>query len=74
MKTELRLRPHSQLVGASVYELWYAGAFIGEVTGADGPGVRVLSKHALGWHHTPGAVQVIEVQMHMQDDDAGTRR
>ncbi len=47
MKTELRLAPHSVIPGAKIIELWYAGQFIGQVVGADGPGVRVLSKHAL---------------------------
>ena len=44
MKTELRARPHSVLPGHTVVEVWWKDQFIGEVTGADGPGVRVLSK------------------------------
>jgi hypothetical protein len=45
MKTELRLADHSVLPGTKVFELWYGGVFIGQVVGADGPGVRVISKY-----------------------------
>lgn len=44
MKTELRAVPHLVLPGQTVIELWHDGVFIGTVTGADGPGVRVVSK------------------------------
>lgn len=47
MKSELRLRPHSILEGAMVIEIWYEGRFIGQVTGKDGGGVRVISKHPM---------------------------
>jgi hypothetical protein len=47
VKTELRHRPHDILPGESVVELWYDGVFIGQVTGMDGPGVRVFSKFGL---------------------------
>jgi len=47
MKTELRLRQHSVWVNHYVIELWYDDKFIGTVTGADGPGVRVISKHPM---------------------------
>lgn len=45
-KSELRPRPHHLLPGVTVVEVWWRGRFIAEVTGADGPGVRVISKHA----------------------------
>ena len=45
MKTELRLAEHSVLTDEKVIELWFGGVFIGQVVGADGPGVRVLSKY-----------------------------
>lgn len=44
LRAELRLRPHSVLPGHRVVELWWDGQFIGEVTGADGSGVRVITK------------------------------
>jgi len=43
--TELRLPPHTLNPGAAVVELWHDGRFIGQVTGADGPGVRLVTKH-----------------------------
>jgi hypothetical protein len=46
-KTDLVVRPHFIVPGANVVELWYNGIFIGEVTGADGPGVRVISRFPL---------------------------
>ncbi len=46
-KTELRLKPHNLLPGVNVAEVWYDGALIGTVVGADGPGVRIISKHGL---------------------------
>lgn len=45
MKTELRLQPHTVLPVKYVVEIWYDGKLIGTVTGADGPGVRIVSKH-----------------------------
>jgi hypothetical protein len=45
MKTELRLAQHSLTPGHTMVELWYGGKLIGAVYGADGPGVRVVSKY-----------------------------
>lgn len=65
MKTELRLAPHTVLPGANVIEIWYHGHLIGQVTGAEGPGVRVFSKYQIESHEiasdraTP--VYIIEV-------------
>jgi hypothetical protein len=52
MKTELRTAPHTIVEGAVVVEIWHDGQFIGQVVGADGPGVRVISKHPMlpQWH------------------------
>ena len=47
MKTELLIKDHDVLPGAKVVELWYDGKLIGCVYGADGPGVRVVSKHGM---------------------------
>jgi hypothetical protein len=47
VKTELHHVPHSQLSGEHVIELWHDGKFIGTITGADGPGVRVISKYTV---------------------------
>jgi hypothetical protein len=45
MKTELRLARHSMLPDHNLIEVWYEGKFIATVTGADVPGVRIISKH-----------------------------
>jgi hypothetical protein len=47
MKTEIRVKPHAVVPGVNVLELWHDGRFIGTVTGADGPGVRVITKHGM---------------------------
>ena len=47
MKAQLRLAAHSVLPGHQVIEIWYGNEFIGQVTGTDGPGVKILSKHRL---------------------------
>ena len=43
-KTELRFAEHTKLKGHAIVELWYDNQFIGQVTGGDGPAVRVMSK------------------------------
>lgn len=65
MKTELRLARHTQLPDANVIEIWWAGKLIGQVTGADGPGVRVLSKYPIVAIEVPNEratpVHIVEV-------------
>jgi hypothetical protein len=61
MKTELRLAPHSVLPGQSVVELWHDDQFIGTVTGADGPGVRIATQFAVVV--APAAGMVTEVRI-----------
>jgi hypothetical protein len=43
------------------HPIWYDGEFIGQVCGADGPGIRVLSKHELAAKVIPDAVSVAEI-------------
>jgi hypothetical protein len=47
MKTELRFRPHASNSHQNVVELWHNEEFIGTITGAEGPGVRVITKHSI---------------------------
>lgn len=47
MKSELRLVDHKVLPGERVIEVWYGGEFVATVTGADGPGVNVISKYPI---------------------------
>lgn len=44
MKAQLTLSGHG-LAGHPVIEVWYRGALIATVAGADGPGIRIVSKH-----------------------------
>lgn len=46
-KSQLRLKPHNYLPGEQLIEIWWDGKFIGTVTGADGPGIRVISKYQM---------------------------
>ncbi|HKI30303.1 MAG TPA: hypothetical protein VKA46_00325 [Gemmataceae bacterium] len=63
MKSELRIGEHALIPGAVVVEIWHDGLFIGQVTGADGPGVRVLSKYDMASRLDQGAVNVTEVRI-----------
>lgn len=45
MKAELRFDPHTQLPGEYIIEVRYQGKLIGTVCGADGPGIKFISKH-----------------------------
>ena len=47
MKAQLAVKPHSVLPGESVAEVTYNGQLVCTITGADGPGVRIISKHEI---------------------------
>ena len=47
MKSELRLKPHTVQPGVNVIELWHDGKFLATIAPADGPGVRIVSKHGI---------------------------
>jgi hypothetical protein len=64
MKTELRIKPHAFLPGQTIIELWHEGQLIGTVAGADGPGVRIVTKHTIKAKPAPddgSGVNVLEV-------------
>ena len=44
-KSKLVSQPHALLPYQDIIEVWYKGEMIATVYGADGPGVRILSKH-----------------------------
>jgi hypothetical protein len=60
-----------QVERASVIELWHDGLFIGQVTGADGPGVRIISKYSMTPALKSGVPAVIEMTI---GPDAHTRK
>lgn len=46
-KSKLTLKSHTLILGEEVVEIWYENILIGTVCGADGPGVRVISKYPM---------------------------
>lgn len=68
MKTELRLKPHYVLPGPQIVEIWHDGKLIGTVTGADGPGVRIISKYFLEPQTIAPAnpASIVEVLVHIR--------
>lgn len=63
MKTELRIAEHSVIHGANVVEVWHDGEFIGQVVGADVPGVRVITKHDVAVVTYDAGPNIVEVQI-----------
>ncbi|MCI0741056.1 MAG: hypothetical protein L0Y72_18585 [Gemmataceae bacterium] len=63
MKSELRAVPHSVLPDQFVFEVWYDGRFIATVAGADGPGVRIITKHPLEPFRVAGKPNILEVRI-----------
>lgn len=65
MKAKLSLEPHSVLDGENVVEVWWKGEFIGQVTGAGGPGVRFFSKYPIQDKqlHQEGLINATEVMV-----------
>ena len=58
-KAKLKIADHSLLPGESVIEVYYEGEFIASIYGADGPGVRIISKHkVLAINHIAGIVEI----------------
>ena len=45
MKAQLVAKPHSQVPGAQVFEVWWNARLVCTLAGLDGPGVRVISKY-----------------------------
>lgn len=60
MKAELRLVPHTELPGEQSIEVLYDGRLIGAVYGADGPGIRFITKHG-PTETTKGMIGIAEI-------------
>ena len=66
IRSELRLAPHQVRAGDQVVEIWYDGEFIGQLTGLEGPGVRLISKYLGAGQPTIRQVgDVIELRMRL---------
>jgi hypothetical protein len=63
MKTILKPVPHSTIAGVTILEVWHDGQFIATVTGAEGPGVRVISKHGMATMIVESVPNVVEVKI-----------
>lgn len=63
MKTELRAVPHTIVPGTTIFEVWHDDQFIASITGAEGPGVRILSKHPMKTDLVEGLPNVVEVKV-----------
>lgn len=46
-KSKLKLKPHALIEDQEAMEVWHEGTLVATVYGADGPGVRVLSKYPM---------------------------
>lgn len=62
-KSKLKLKPHTLIPEQDVVEVWYKNALVATVSGADGPGVRVITKHSMdivrgGMGETVGVIEV----------------
>jgi len=65
-KAQLFPKPHSQIPGAIVVEVWHGGQLIGTVTGADGPGIRFQSIYPLGALGRMASIEVTATLPHGQ--------
>jgi len=63
MKSELNPAKHNILTGSTVVEIWYDGQYIGAVYGADGPGIRVISKHEIHVETLVDGLNVAEIRL-----------
>jgi len=45
MKTKIKAVPHTQLPGENVVEVTYNGRLLCTIVGADGPGIRIISRY-----------------------------
>jgi len=63
VKSQLCLREHSELPGEKVVEVWCRGQLIAAIYGADGPGIRFVSKFDLFASTTSRDPNCIEIQV-----------
>jgi hypothetical protein len=64
VKSEIRVKPHAVLPGVHVVEVWHDGRFLATIAGAEGPGVKIITKHAIQGKTMPddgSGVNVLEV-------------
>jgi len=73
MKSNFKIADHKLLPDQQTIEVWYEGKLVAAVYGADGPGIRVITKHPYdivrsGLGEMPNVVEVrIEIDKDMHE-------
>jgi len=63
---ERRSKPYSMVPNQTMVEVWHDGKFLATITGMEGPGVKIVSKHTIVAKPTPDdatGVLVMEVSI-----------
>lgn len=63
MKAKLNLTPHLVLENERTIEIWYEDHLVCTVTGADGPGVRIVSRVAPRIEHFPPSSDILDAHV-----------
>jgi len=62
--TQLRFAQHATNPNEACVEIWHKGTFVGQVTGADACGVRVVTRHNVEpIFISNGEIQIVEVRI-----------
>lgn len=71
-KSEFKIVPHLLIPDTVVIEVWHNEEFIATVAGADGPGIRVITKHPYDIIRGGAGEQinVIEVKIELEEKES----
>jgi hypothetical protein len=62
--TQLRFAQHATTPKEACVEIWHKGTFVGQITGADACGVRVVTRHNVEpIFISDGVIQLVEVRI-----------
>jgi hypothetical protein len=62
--TQLRFAQHATNPNEACVEVWHKGTFVGQITGADACGVRVVTRHSVEpFFISDGVIQIVEVRI-----------
>jgi hypothetical protein len=62
--SQLRFAQHATKPNEACVEIWHKGTFVGQITGADACGVRVITRHSVEpIFLTDGVIQIVEVRI-----------
>jgi hypothetical protein len=73
MKSNLKMADHALIEDQQAIEVWYEGRLVAAVYGADGPGVRVISKYPYDVVRSgiDEILNVIEVRIEIEREPIG---